>query len=133
MPPRIQREVEISKMRRRTWTEENEEMLALSTSKTTITPMICAGKTTHPHSLVHRHIFVTQQCPPYSLSHHIRPQESQCLALHNISREAKGVALSEKDSEMREAVVEEATYVYMLHRVLYPQVHNNGSKKKNRS
>jgi hypothetical protein len=43
---------------------------------------------------------------------------------------AKGVALPEMDQKPRKAVVDGIVNVYMLHRVLYPQVHDNGIKKK---
>ena len=42
---------------------------------------------------------------------------------------AEGVAIAEANTH-REAVVDGATNVYVLHRVLYPQVHVNGIKKK---
>jgi hypothetical protein len=43
---------------------------------------------------------------------------------------AEGVALSEEASQPRLAAVEGFVEVYVLHRVLYPQVHVNGCKKK---
>jgi hypothetical protein len=43
---------------------------------------------------------------------------------------AKGDAFTEEDSHMWQAVVERAVLVYVLHKVLYPQVHENGVKKK---
>ena len=49
--------------------------------------------------------------------------------------QAKGVDFSEEDSHIWKAVVEGSMKVYMLHRVLYPQVHTNGFflKKKRKT
>jgi hypothetical protein len=41
----------------------------------------------------------------------------------------RGDAISEKDST-RESAVDGIANVYVLHRVLYPQVHDNGERKK---
>ena len=62
--------------------------------------------------------------PPH---HWSQLQIIQCLALHNIGHLTGGVASVEENIY---AVVEEATLVYVLHRVLYPQVHINEIKKK---
>ena len=46
------------------------------------------------------------------------------------SAPAEGDALMEEDSHKRTAVAESGLYCNVLHRVLYPQVHGNGLKKK---
>jgi hypothetical protein len=43
---------------------------------------------------------------------------------------AKGDAFAGENSHIRQEVVEGIVEAYMLHRVLYPQVHKNGFKKK---
>jgi hypothetical protein len=45
---------------------------------------------------------------------------------------AEGVALPEAESHMRKAVVVRLVSVYVLHRMMYPQMHVNGVKKKKR-
>ena len=52
------------------------------------------------------------------------------LALHDIGHLAKGDAIPEDTRNSRAAVVEGNVQADMLHRVLYPQVHVNGIKKK---
>jgi hypothetical protein len=42
-------------------------------------------------------------------------------------------ALTEENSPLRESVVEGTTHVYVIHRVLHPQVHDNGFKKKKKA
>ena len=55
------------------------------------------------------------------------------LAQHDVGRQAEGVAFHEENSHMRAAVVEgRILNCNVLHRVLHPQVHENGFKKKNR-
>ena len=46
------------------------------------------------------------------------------------SAPAEGDAFMEEDSHKRTAVAESSLYCNVLHRVLYPQVHGNGLKKK---
>ena len=55
---------------------------------------------------------------------------TQCLALHDVGPQAKGVAFSEEISIIGAAVVVGIVQADVLHRVLYPQVHVNGIKKK---
>jgi hypothetical protein len=43
---------------------------------------------------------------------------------------AEGDAFAEENSHIRQEVVEGVVEAYVLHRVLYPQVHENGFKKK---
>jgi hypothetical protein len=43
---------------------------------------------------------------------------------------AEGDAFAEENSHLRQEVVEGVVEAYVLHRVLYPQVHENGFKKK---
>ena len=52
------------------------------------------------------------------------------LALHDIGHLAKGDAIPDDTRNSRAAVVEGNVQVDVLHRVLYPQVHVNGIKKK---
>ena len=53
------------------------------------------------------------------------------LAQHDVGRQAEGVAFHEENSHMRAAVVEgRILNCNVLHRVLHPQVHENGFKKK---
>lgn len=52
------------------------------------------------------------------------------MAPHDVGLSAEGVAITEEDSNTRIPVVDEKANVYVLHRVLYPQVHENGFKKK---
>jgi hypothetical protein len=90
-------------------------------------PLPHGQHTMPPHSPPHPH-FPT--APPIPLYSHTGLQNTQCLAPHDVGLMAKGVALPEMDQKPRKAVVDGIVNVYMLHRVLYPQVHDNGIKKK---
>jgi hypothetical protein len=47
-----------------------------------------------------------------------------------LTAEPEGVTLTEENSHPREAVVDGTILEHVLHRVMYPQVHVNGAKKK---
>jgi hypothetical protein len=78
--------------------------------------------------------------PPLSPIHAIRPRPPRAqthraatystLGTHDVGPLAEGVALQGGGFKRREAVVEGLAKANMLHRVLYPQVHENGVKKK---
>ena len=52
------------------------------------------------------------------------------MALHDVGPRAEGVAFSGENSNIGAAVVDGIVQADVLHRVLYPQVHVNGFKKK---
>jgi hypothetical protein len=54
---------------------------------------------------------------------------TQRLAPHDVGLTAEGVALTEEESHPKEPEVEGNAKEYVLHRVLYLQVHENGFKK----
>jgi hypothetical protein len=64
-------------------------------------------------------------------NHHPGQQVSRRLAPHDVGLSAERVAFLE-DSNTRASVVDGSINVYVLHRVLHPQVHDNGFKKKRR-
>jgi hypothetical protein len=81
------------------------------------TPTSCPRPRT---SYVYRQRPPSAGVPPYSTLGTARRRPSL----------AEGDAFPEEISQKREAVVEGYLLVYVLHRVLYPQVHVNGVKKK---
>jgi hypothetical protein len=119
-PPKPQRVVDVSRMRR-TETDGGEEMpppFHTQAPPPPPHPIICAP---FPVPSTLQHTRATQPHPPFA--HHPGPQFTRHLAPHDTGR---GAALTEKDSPPREPVIEGNVYVYVLHRVLYPQVHENG-------
>jgi hypothetical protein len=99
------------------------------------------GPKMHAHAL---HITTSppsSQTPPQTHyaaqpQSHLTPtgtKNTRCLALHDVGRTAKGDAFAEEDSHKRKAVVDGIVTENVLHRVLYPQVHVNGVKKKKKS
>jgi hypothetical protein len=61
--------------------------------------------------------------PPTTPGHYL-------LNAHDVGLMAEGDAFAEENSHIRQEVVEGVVEAYVLHRVLYPQVHENGFKKK---
>jgi hypothetical protein len=105
---------------------KEDELDPYHSHTTTLAPPTWA--THHAPSLPPHPHFPT--VPPIPLYSHTGPQNTQRLAPHDVGLMAKGVALPEMDQKPRKAVVDGIVNVYMLHRVLYPQVHDNGIKKK---
>ena len=65
-------------------------------------------------------------------NHHTQASCHTIDAWHRtmLALEAEGVAFAEETLHQRAAVVDGIMYAYVLHRVLYPQVHENGVKIK---
>jgi hypothetical protein len=86
----------------------------------------------------HHHITTPFPDPPQTHyaaqpQSHLTPtgtKNTRHLALHDVGRTAEGDAFAEEDSHKRKAVVDGIVTENVLHRVLYPQVHVNGVKKK---
>src|ERR1700761_420362 len=73
---------------------------------------------------------ITPSCGPNTRTTTRWAARTRCLALHDVGLTAEGVAFMEADSHRGKEVVEGTGQEDVLQRVLYPQVHVNGIKKK---